>query len=148
MPVRRRPSPGSWPNTNVAPVSEANVKISLSVDGGLSYPHVLAASTPNTGSRAVSLPLVATSTARIKVGAVANVFFDVSNANFTINLVGDLNSDGVVNCDDLAIVKASMGKRTGQAGFDARADFNHDGVVDIRDLSAVSQRVAAGTVCK
>lgn len=135
-------------NTNVAPVSAANVKISLSLDGGLTYPTTLAASTPNTGNAAVTLPLVASSTARIKIEAIGNVFFDVSNANFTINLAGDLNGDGAVDCADLAIVKASMGKRNGQAGFDPRADFNHDAVVDIRDLSAVSQRLPAGTVCK
>ena len=32
-------------NTNVAPVNTANVKISLSTDGGYTYPYVLAAST-------------------------------------------------------------------------------------------------------
>ncbi|MBB4843449.1 hypothetical protein HNP55_001968 [Paucibacter oligotrophus] len=135
-------------NTDVAPVSTANVKISLSVDGGLTYPHVLAASVPNNGSRVVTLPQLATTQARIKVEAVGNVFFDVSNANFTINLFGDLNKDGVVDCADLAIVKAAMGKRTGQPGFDVRADVNADGVVDIRDLSAVSRVLPAGTVCR
>ncbi|MCE3263479.1 MAG: hypothetical protein K0R43_2558 [Pseudoduganella sp.] len=72
-------------NTAAAPVNTANVKISLSTDGGLTYPHVLAASTPNNGSKAVTLPPVSTTAARIKVEAVGNVFFDVSNANFTIN---------------------------------------------------------------
>ena len=72
-------------NTSAAPVGAANVKISLSTDGGLSFPYVLAASTPNNGSKAVTLPAVSTTTARIKVEAVGNVFFDVSNANFTIN---------------------------------------------------------------
>jgi len=40
-----------------------------------------------------------------------------------------------------------MNRRTGQAGFDARADVNGDGVVNLRDLNAVTQRVPAGTVC-
>lgn len=131
-------------NTNVAPVNAANVKITLSTDGGNSYPYTLAASTANNGSKAVVLPLVASATARIKVEAVDNIFFDVSNANFTIRLVGDINGDGAVNCDDLAILKAALGKRTGQAGFDARADLNKDGVVDARDLAAESQRIPGG----
>jgi hypothetical protein len=72
-------------NTSVAPVSTANVRITLSTDGGLTFPHVLAASTPNNGSRTVTLPSVSTTAARVKVEALGNVFFDVSNANFTIN---------------------------------------------------------------
>ncbi|SFM85072.1 M12 family metallo-peptidase [Rugamonas rubra] len=134
-------------NTNVAPVGTTDVKISLSTDGGASFPHVLAASTPNNGSKAVTLPLLASDKARIKVEAVGNVFFDLSNADFSIRLAGDLNADGAVNCADLAIVKAAMGKRSGQPGYDARADLNHDGVVDIRDLSAVAQKVAGAKSC-
>jgi hypothetical protein len=135
-------------NTAAAPVSAANVKISLSVDGGLSFPHVLAASVPNNGSRSVILPALGSTQARIKIEAVDNVFFDVSNANLTITLTGDLNGDGAVNCDDLAIVKAAMGKRVGDTGFDPRADVNGDGVVNIRDLSFVAQRVVSNVKCK
>ena len=135
-------------NTSAAPVSTANVKISLSVDGGETFPHVLAASVPNNGSRSVILPAVSSTQARIKVEAEGNVFFDVSNANFSIALVGDVNGDGFVNCDDIAIVKASMGKRVGDPGFDPRADVNGDGVVNIRDLSFVAQRMVTGSKCK
>ena len=70
--------------TDVAPVNAANVKISLSVDSGHTYPYVLAGSTPNTGSASVVLPMVGTTHARIKIEAVDNVFFDVSNADFAI----------------------------------------------------------------
>ena len=61
---------------------------------------------------------------------------------------GDLNHDGHVDCTDVAIVKAALGKKTGQAGFDARADVNGDGVVDVRDLALVTQQLPTGTVCK
>ncbi len=71
--------------TNAAPVSAANVKISLSTDGGNTFPTILTASTPNTGTAAVTLPNGITSTAaRIKIEAVGNIFFDVSDANFTV----------------------------------------------------------------
>jgi hypothetical protein len=134
-------------NTNVAPVNTASVKITLSADGGKTWPYVLAASVPNSGSASVTLPSLATTAARVKIEAINNVFFDVSNADFTIKLAGDANGDSVVDCADLAIVKASVGKRTGQTGFDARADLTGDGLVDARDLAYVSQRLPKGTVC-
>jgi Metallo-peptidase family M12B Reprolysin-like len=71
-------------NTNASPVSATDVAILLSVDGGLTYPHVLAAITPNDGSESISVPNVRTTQARVMVAALDNVFFDVSNADFTI----------------------------------------------------------------
>jgi trimeric autotransporter adhesin len=71
-------------NTTAAPLNTANVRISLSTDGGHTYPHVLVASAPNDGSQAVVLPNVGTTEARIKVEAVDGVFFDVSNADLEI----------------------------------------------------------------
>lgn len=73
-------------NTSNAPVSCANVKLSLSTDGGLTFPIVLAASTPNDGSEGITVPAgLNTANARVKVEAVGNIFFDVSNADFAIN---------------------------------------------------------------
>ncbi|MGH2723064.1 MAG: M12 family metallo-peptidase [Actinomycetota bacterium] len=73
--------------TDLAPVSTSEVRISLSVDGGLTYPYTLASATPNDGSESVSLPHVGTTEARIKVEAVGNVFFDVSDSDFRISAV-------------------------------------------------------------
>lgn len=73
--------------TDVAPISVSNVKISLSTDGGLTYPTVIIASTPNDGSETVTIPNITTTTARIKIEAVGNIFFDISNANFNITAV-------------------------------------------------------------
>ncbi len=134
-------------NTNLAPVSTSNVKITLSADGGATWPYTLAANAANSGSQSVVMPNVGTTQARVRIEAVGNVFFDVSNANFTIRLTGDANADGAVNCLDIAVVRAAFGKRTGQPGFNPAADFNNDGVIDIRDLSYVSQRLTAGTRC-
>ncbi|MEP7165891.1 MAG: reprolysin-like metallopeptidase [Ferruginibacter sp.] len=71
-------------STTASPVSCANVKISLSTDGGQTFPTVLSASTANDGTELLTIPNTATTTARVKVEAVGNIFFDISNTNFTI----------------------------------------------------------------
>ncbi|GAB2835448.1 reprolysin-like metallopeptidase [Ferruginibacter profundus] len=71
-------------NTTAAPVSCANVKISLSTDGGQTFPTVLAASTPNDGTENITIPSSITTTARIKIEAEGNIFFDICDANFSI----------------------------------------------------------------
>ncbi len=53
----------------------------------------------------------------------------------------DLNTDGVVDTNDLAIVKASFGRRTGQPGFNPVADVNHDGLVNVIDLTHVARNI-------
>ncbi|MDI1256705.1 MAG: M12 family metallo-peptidase, partial [Flavobacterium sp.] len=71
-------------STTAAPVSTANVKISLSTDGGFTYPVVLLASTANDGSENITVPNNIGKTMRIKVEAVGNIYFDISNADFEI----------------------------------------------------------------
>jgi hypothetical protein len=70
--------------TTASGISCANVKISLSTDGGNTFPTVLLASTANSGSASVTLPNTSTTQARIKVEAVGNVFFDLNDADLTI----------------------------------------------------------------
>lgn len=81
-------------NTNAAPVSCANVNIKLSTDGGNTFPTTLKTNTPNDGSETVNLPMVTTSTARIKVEAAGNIFFDLSNTNFSISTVSGISNQG------------------------------------------------------
>ena len=73
--------------TNANGIDTANVKISLSTDGGLTFPTVLAASTPNDGSYTLTVPGIGTTQARVKIEGVGHIFFDVNDVNFTINAV-------------------------------------------------------------
>ncbi|MBK8557154.1 MAG: hypothetical protein IPL65_15915 [Lewinellaceae bacterium] len=71
--------------TTGSPINTANVMISLSTDGGYTYPTVLLASTPNDGSQAITVPAIASSSCRVKVEAIGNIYYDISNVNFTID---------------------------------------------------------------
>ncbi|RXM38122.1 hypothetical protein BOQ62_18850 [Chryseobacterium sp. CH21] len=71
-------------NTTAFPVNAATVNIYLSTDGGLTYPSLILASTPNDGSETVTIPNVNTTQARIMVAAETNVFYNINPINFTI----------------------------------------------------------------
>ncbi|WP_082685046.1 reprolysin-like metallopeptidase [Hymenobacter sedentarius] len=73
-------------STTNAPVSCALVNLRLSLDGGLTYPIVLAQNEANDGSAVVIAPspITAQTRARVMVEAADNYFFDISNADFTI----------------------------------------------------------------
>ncbi|MFZ1396303.1 MAG: reprolysin-like metallopeptidase [Candidatus Promineifilaceae bacterium] len=73
-------------NTTAAPISCANVNIQLSSDSGYTYPTVLEMNTPNDGSQTVFVPNLVTNSARVRVSCANNIFFDISNTNFTILL--------------------------------------------------------------
>ncbi|HEX8877975.1 MAG TPA: M12 family metallo-peptidase [Phycisphaerales bacterium] len=65
-------------------VDTANVAIEFSNNGGTSFTTTILASTANDGSEVITVPNIATTQARIRVRAVGNIFFDISNANFTV----------------------------------------------------------------
>jgi hypothetical protein len=75
-------------------------------------------------------------------------FFNDAIAIGTGVLPGDVNGDGLIDCADVDIVKASFGKLLGQIGFDPRADVNGDGVVNVIDLAFVTRQFPPGTVCQ
>lgn len=66
-------------------VNAANVDILLSTDGGNTYPITLASAVPNDGSHDIVVPDNQGTQNRVMVKGSNHIFFDISNANFTIS---------------------------------------------------------------
>jgi hypothetical protein len=89
-------------NTNLDSVKCNWVNIYLSLDDGATFPFLMVANAPNTGSYNVTVPNVGTTTGRIKVKGAGNVFYDINKG--ALNITGDplgipeqlLNEDLVV----------------------------------------------------
>ena len=95
-------------NTDNANVNTQNVNILLSKDGGYTWPYTLAAATANDGSETVNIPAGAvSSTVRIKVEAVGNIFFDINNADIDVQRA---------TCTDPITINTSPSNQTGNIG--------------------------------
>ncbi len=138
-------------NTTAAPVNCATAHIDLSTDGGFTYPVRLASATPNDGSQTVTMPNVNSSTARIQVACASNVFFDISNANFTVPACHWADIDcscnagsTMIEISDLSAVAdawltfAKRGVYTRVGDIECRAAGGCDGKNDIRDVQAAA----------
>lgn len=71
-------------NTSNNLINCKSVDIYLSLDGGYNYDILLLEKTANDGMAKVFIPNNITDQARIKIKASDNIFFDISNENFTI----------------------------------------------------------------
>lgn len=62
----------------------ANVDIKLSTDGGLTFPMVLAANTPNDGSQSIVVPNLVSQNCRIMIAPTGNIYYALNSKEFTI----------------------------------------------------------------
>lgn len=96
-------------NSDLAPVNCKHVNIKMSLDGGFTYPITLLANTANDGSAFVVIPNNVTTQARVRVEAADNIFFDISNTNFTIvppaqpTYLLNYSPDAGIACDEFVI---------------------------------------------
>ncbi|MFN3021513.1 reprolysin-like metallopeptidase [Chryseobacterium sp. TY3] len=115
------PSPIQWDvvNTTAAPYNVANVKIDYTKDNGTTWTTLLA-STPNTGNANVDLTsLTQGGNITLRVSAIGNVFYAVSNASVT----------SIVACDGTApagLTATGITQTSAQATWDpiANATYN------------------------
>lgn len=108
-------------STNASPISCANVDIFLSTDGGNTFPITLASGTPNDGSETITVPLNISSTARVKVKGAGNIFFDISNVNFSIQAGSTTLS--AISTDAIATTNLCSGQ-TLNVGFSGNGPAN------------------------
>ena len=106
-------------NTSIAPVNVTEVNILLSIDGGQTFTEVLASNTPNDGSEDIFVPNLPTTQARIKVEAVGNVFFDLSNTNFTIEdfIPVELTAFFALSTEKGILLKWTTASESNNSGF-------------------------------
>ncbi|MGK0253405.1 MAG: hypothetical protein ACI9OE_000874 [Mariniflexile sp.] len=72
--------------TTNATINCQNVNIKLSTDGGETFSIIIASNTANDGTFAYTVPAMPnTSTARLLIEAADNIFYDVSNFDFSIS---------------------------------------------------------------
>lgn len=69
-------------DNNIVRCRKVNVRLSL--DGGFTYPVTLAEGIDNDGSVFITVPDAVTTQARVRIEAADNIFFDVSNQDFSI----------------------------------------------------------------
>ncbi|ACU61654.1 reprolysin-like metallopeptidase [Chitinophaga pinensis] len=128
-------------NTTASPVSCANVKISISTDGGNTF-STLVSSTPNDGSQSVIIPNTPTTTARIKVESVGNIFFDISNTNFTI--VSGSSCTSPTGLSDSAITATSATITWADVSGAVSYDVDYKAVADTTWISAAAGITVTG----
>lgn len=117
-------------STNVAPVSTANVNILLSTDGGLTFPITLVANTPNDGSQVITVPNVVSSTCRIMIEAVSNIFIAVNTTEFAVN-----NNLGTSDFGGLKNFKLYPNPNAGNFNIEFNSATSNDINIGMYDIS-------------
>ena len=121
-------------NTTAPPVNCQNVNILLSIDGGSTYPISLLENTPNDGQVDITVPNFPGFETRIRVQGANNVFFDISNENFSIvepviptfTLLAEPNAQSICGTNTGPVSYALSA--TSLAGFNNQVEYTVSGL--------------------
>jgi len=102
-------------------VNAANVDIFLSTDGGNTYPIALASGVTNDGSHDIVVPNSQGNQNRVMVRGANNIFFDISNSNFTI--AGQVACNATV---PTGLAASNVGSSTATLSWSAVAGSTYD----------------------
>ena len=128
--------------TEAAPFNTAFVDILLSRDNGETWPHKLAANTPNDGSELVTIPKILTQEARIRIQPVDNIFFDITDEAFAIGAESTCANPGLFI--DTGSVQSSINLVNADliSGLQVSTNISHTWV---GDLSLSLEHIETGT---
>src|SRR5690606_27542725 len=114
--------------TTNSPVNTSHVNILLSTNGGLTYPIVLAANTPNDGSEEITVPGVNSNAARIMVEAVNNIYYAVNTTPFAIT--------GTVSTEDFELTNFTVYPNPNNGTFTVAFDSqtSNDIAISVYDI--------------
>lgn len=119
-------------NTNAAPVNTPTVNIKLSIDGGATFPYILASHVPNNGSHKVVVPSgTVTTKARIMVESVGNIFYNVNTSNFSI-----VNVDFLLNFSISSVIACQPTNAVYNFTYNAYQGFNQSTTFSASNLPA------------
>jgi subtilisin-like proprotein convertase family protein len=108
-------------NTTAAPVNCSHVTILFSSDGGNTFPITLASNIPNNGSHTIVSPDVTTTTGRIKIESVGNIFFNVNVANIAVQ-----SSEFIMNFEKYDLETCAPDDVTYNMTYNTFLDFNEE----------------------
>jgi hypothetical protein len=72
-------------------------------------------------------------------GGIEILHYEVDGSYSYTPLIGDLNSDGTVDLDDMYIISLAYGSKPGDLNWNRIADLTRDNVVNVLDLQTVAR---------
>ena len=117
-------------NTEQSPINADRVSVLLSLDGGATFPYVLAEDIPNSGQAVVRVPNeINTTTARIKIKPKNQIFFAINTSDFSIE-----SRDLVLNFEVFSKENCDQNELRYDFSFDKAVGFNKPFSLQIQEL--------------